>query len=60
MTLQTVNVNIINDDFLEINEVFSASLALVNADDAARVDLQPDSANITILDDDGEYYILLN
>ena len=56
MTLQTVNVNIVNDTLLEIDEVFSASLALVNpADDAARVNLQPDSADVTILDDDGEY-----
>jgi hypothetical protein len=55
MTLQTVNVNIVDDDLLEIDEVFSASLALVNPDADERVQLQPDSAIVTIIDEDGEY-----
>jgi hypothetical protein len=54
MTLQTVNVTIVDDDLLEIDEVFSASLTLVNPDADARVQLQPDSANVIILDEDGE------
>lgn len=41
-----------NDGLFEIDETFAASLALVVAD--ARVQLLPDSADITILDDDGE------
>ena len=55
MTLQAVNVNIVNDVLLEIDEVFSASLALVNAEDATRALLLPDSAEVIILDEDGEY-----
>ena len=55
MTLQTVNVSIMNDDLLEIDEVFTASLTLENTADAARVNLQPDSAEVTILDEDSEY-----
>ena len=54
MILQLVNVSIVNDDLLEIDEVFTASLALVNAADAARVILQPNSAEVTILDEDSE------
>jgi hypothetical protein len=54
MTLQTVNVTIVDDNLLEIDELFSASLALVNPDADARVQLRPDSADVTILDEDGE------
>ena len=54
VTFQLVNVSIINDDLLEIDEVFTASLTPENAADAARVNLQPDSAEVTILDDDSE------
>ena len=55
MNLQTVNVNIEDDDLLEIDEIFSASLALENPDTDSRVQLRPDLADITILDEDGEY-----
>ena len=54
VNLQTVNVNIEDDDLLEIDEVFSASLALENPDTDSRVQLRPDSADVTILDEDGE------
>ena len=55
MTLQAVNMNIVNDALLEIDEVFSASLALVNTEDVTRALLRPDSAEVIILDEDGEY-----
>ena len=54
MTFQLVNVSIVNDDLLEIDEVFIELLALVNAADAARVNLQPNSTEVTILDEDSE------
>ena len=54
VNLQTVNVNIEDDDLLEIDEIFRASLALVNADIDSRVQLQPDLADVTIFDEDGE------
>ena len=54
VTFQPVNVSIMNDDLLEIDEVFTASLTPENAADAFRVNLQPDSAEVTILDDDSE------
>ena len=54
VSLQTVNVSIVNDNLLEIDEVFTASLTLENTADAARVNLQPDSAEVTILDEDSE------
>ena len=48
---QTVVVNIADDDLLEIDEVFTAMLGLVNGD---RVILRPMEASVTILDNDGE------
>ena len=54
MTFQHVNVSIMNDDLLEIDEVFTVSLTLENTADAARVNLQPDSAEVTTLDEDSE------
>ena len=59
MTVQPVNVNIVNDDLLEIDEVFSASLTLVNPVIDARVQLLPNSAEVTILDDDGKCVIIM-
>ena len=53
-TVHTVVVNIVDDNLLEIDEVFTATLELVNGDDAARVLLQPVEAPVTNLDDDGE------
>ena len=55
VSLQTVNVSIVDDNLLEIDEIFTASLALENAADAARVILHPNSTEVTILDEDGEY-----
>ena len=54
MNLQTVNVNIEDDDLLEIDEIFRASLALENPDTDSRVQLRPDSADVTILDENSE------
>ena len=48
---------IVEDDLLEIDEVFTASLELVNAVDADRVVLMPASAPVTIFDDDCEYKV---
>ena len=52
-----MQVTIVDDDLLEIDEVFTASLELVNAVDADRVVLMPASAPVTIFDDDSEYQI---
>ena len=54
MDHQIVNVTIENDDLLEIDEIFIASLALENPDTDSRVQLRPVLAIITILDEDGE------
>ena len=54
MNFQTVNVNIEDDDILEIDELFSASLALVNPDTDSRVQFRPNLAVITIFDEDSE------
>ena len=48
VTLRTVNVSIVDDDLLEIDEVFTASLTLENTADAAH------SAEVTLLDEDSE------
>ena len=63
---QNLTVQVVSDSFKEFNETFSATLesvflahatngqALVLSDqEAARLVLNPDSASITILDDDG-------
>ena len=51
---QTVAVSIQNDTVFEIDEAFRIILQLVNGYDAARVQLQPNEALVTILDNDGE------
>ena len=52
-----MEVSITNDDLLEINEVFTAMLQLVNDGDFRRVTLQPNEASVTILDEDGEFSV---
>ena len=50
------NVSIVNDAIPEDDEDFTARLTLLPADQARlhnRVTVQPDSATVTILDDDG-------
>ena len=50
------NVSIVNDMIPEDDETFIANLTLLPADQARlrnRVTVQPDSATVTILDDDG-------
>ena len=54
---------IVNDDLVEIDEVFSASLSLVNPAADARIELRPNSAEVTIINDDCEcivYYYFYN
>ena len=55
MPQQSVIVSIENDDLLEIDEVFGATLELVNVQDRDGVMLDPAQASVTILDDDGTY-----
>ena len=50
--MQTVEVVIIDDDLLEIDEEFQAMLQLNSSRDQSRVNLQPNTTNITILDND--------
>ena len=49
-----MDVTIENDNLVEPAEMFRARLQLVNGEDAARVILAPNEANIIITDDDGE------
>ena len=53
-----MSVSIEDDNLLEIDEMFNASLALENGTDADGVVLQSDLAVITILDEDGKYVLL--
>ena len=48
-----MDVTIEDDSLLEIDEVFRATLGLVNSDDSSRVTLSPAEASVTIFDDDG-------
>ena len=52
-TTQTVHVSIVNDALLETDEVFTASLSLEDETDLGLIQLNPTSASITIVDDDG-------
>ena len=54
-TEHTVVVNIVDDDLLEMDEVFTAMLEFVDGSDAARVMLEPAQASVTIMDNDSEY-----
>ena len=47
-------VNITDDGALEIDEVFSAILQLVSPDPSGRIAINPPTADVTILDDDGK------
>ena len=58
-TTQIVHVSIVNDRLLEINEVFTASLSLEDETDRDYVQLNPSSASITIIDDDGNHDIVV-
>ena len=49
---QTIHVSIVNDQLLEIDEVFTVSLSLEDESDRGRVQLNPSSASITVIDDD--------
>ena len=50
------NVSITDDTIPEEDEVFTASLTLSPGDQATFVIVAPDSANFTILDEDGKLY----
>ena len=52
-----VPVNIIGDTIFELTESFNASLSFPG-DPVPRVTLDPDSAQTTIIDDDGWYPLL--
>jgi len=57
------NVSIVNDMFPENNETFIANLTLSPADQARlgnRATVQPDSATVTIQDDEGTTAIIFN
>ena len=45
---------IINDDLLETNETFTAEISLTRIEDRNCIVLRRSTAEITILDDDGE------
>ena len=53
MTVNTVNIAIQDDNLFEIDEIFTATLELVDEEDAERLILDPQDAIVTILDDDG-------
>ena len=54
---QCFTVNILNDTQSESPEYFMVSVQLCPGDKPERVDINPSSANITIIDDDGELLI---
>lgn len=54
--VQNVSLTIIDDRLLESEEHFVVTLTQVNEED--RVIIQPESANVTILDNDSEELIL--
>ena len=54
---QTVHVSLINDQLLETDEVFTASLSLEDETDRGHVQLNPSSTSITVIDDDGNEHI---
>ena len=57
-TSQTqVTIPIVGDALLERNETFRAEISLVRTEDSNCVILQPDTVDITILDDDSELRI---
>ena len=51
---QSIVFTIINDDLLEIDETFTAEISLARMEDKDCLILRPSTAEITILDDDGE------
>ena len=53
-TEQVVNIGITNDDILEFDENFSSTLVLVLMPPVDRVNLNPDRATITIVDNDSK------
>ena len=65
--LQQVVVDIIDDDFTENSEMFGATLSNVvvlvdgveqslAASEASRIIVEPDTASVEILDNDGQFY----
>ena len=53
-TEHVVNIEITNDDILEFDENFSSTLVLVLMPPVDRVNLNPDRATITIVDNDSK------
>ena len=71
--MQDLTIPITSDDFTELNETFFAELLSVflateaggqaidlSPQESARLILDPDAANVTILDDDGMQFHFIN
>ena len=55
VTSHTIEVPLIDDDIFELNEVFIGNL--VSVSDDARVTIDPDMADINIVDDDSKGFV---
>ena len=55
MTSRIIEVPLIDDDIFELNEVFIGNL--VSVSDDARVTIDPDMADINIVDDDSKGFV---
>ena len=49
VTMETVKLNILDDDVLETNETFRVVLKLVSSEDDGRVMLQPNATEVSIV-----------
>ena len=58
-TTTVISVPILNDDNVEDDEDINARLELEPEDDQQNVQINPDEAKLFIIDDDGEFHILL-
>ncbi len=54
-----MHISIVNDPLFENDEVFTASLSLENETDFGHVHLNPTSASITVIDDDGNDHVVI-
>ena len=52
---QTVNITIIDDDFLELTEDFDVSLNIVSGNDNSQIVFGISSATVSIADNDGKH-----
>ena len=49
-----LTIQIVDDDLLELNETFQVEIGLLDLEDSNCVILQPNVANVTILDNDSK------